>query len=116
IEHRLDDVLARRARGTQPLERLPDLPVVAGVTELREALALALLGCVVDAEHVDVGVLATLGERVDADQNALAALDLALLPLGRERDLALEVSHLDAADDPAEALDFLEDLLRLALE
>src|SRR5690606_8914926 len=111
-----DHVLVVRRRLLHPLERLLHARVVAAVAQFRHPLALPLLGRVVDPEDLDVLVARALRERVDADDQPLALLDLALLPLRGRGDLTLEVPVLDAARDAAERLDLLEDLLRLALE
>src|SRR5690606_5084332 len=79
-------------------------------------LALAPLRLIADPEDLYVGVIVALREGVDADDDALALLDLALLALRAPGDLPLEVAQLDAAHDAADAVHLGEDVLDLALE
>src|SRR5690606_21501937 len=102
IEHRLDHVLVPAGGLGQALEGGADPGVVPPGAQLREPFPLPLLGGVVDLQDLDVRVLVPLGERVHADDDALAALDLPLLPLRAARDLPLEIAQLDAAHHAAD--------------
>src|SRR5439155_610833 len=79
------------------------------------ALDLFLLESRVDAEEID-RLLVLLLVAVDADDHALAALDLGLVAEARLGDLALLEVLLDRGDHAAELLDPLEVVVRLALE
>src|SRR5439155_14793584 len=79
------------------------------------ALDLLLLERRVDAEEID-RLLVLLLVAVDADDHALAALDLGLVAEARLGDLALLEVLLDRRDHAAELLDPLEVVVRLALE
>ena len=70
----------------------------------------------VDAEDVARGLLPLLLEAVDADDHALARLDLPLVAVGRLLDLALHVAPLDGGERPAARLDLVDEPQRLPLE
>ena len=79
------------------------------------ALDLLRLERRVDAEELDLLLLLELVP-VDADDDALAALDLRLVAVARLGDLALLEVLLDRRDDAAELVDLLEVVVRLPLE
>src|SRR5207237_4186574 len=84
-------------------------------TQHLHALDLAALERRVDAKDRRRGVL--LGdEAVDADDDAIARLDLLLVAERRLCDLPLEEVLLDRRDDAAKLFDPLEVLVRLPLE
>ncbi len=106
----------RREQIRVPLGRLDDgrerrgcrLGVPFG-PHARGPLELAALGRRVDPLQLGLGVV-VLGEAVDADDHALAALDLAL-PLERGLlDLVLDEAGLDRRDRAAELVDALDQL------
>src|SRR5438105_12443797 len=88
----------------QPRERRLDLTRVPTGAHGAHALDLLRLEGRVDAQQLDRRLLL---ERVpiDPDHDALAALDLALVPEGCLRDLALHEVLLDRGDDAAELCD-----------
>jgi hypothetical protein len=76
-----------------------------------DAVDLLALERRVDAEDLDL-VLVLVAERVDADDDALAAVDLRLQLVGRVGDLALREEVLDRLHHPPEGVDAGEVLAR----
>src|SRR5690606_10867936 len=116
IEHRLDYVLIALGSLSQSGESGVDRGLIAPAAELRQALALPRLRALVDLQDLDVRGLVAPGEGVDANDDALARLDLALLALGAARDLALEVARLDPRHHATQPVDLVEDRLGLPLQ
>ena len=77
------------------------------------ALALPLFGGGVDVVELDA-LLALLGEVVDADDDALAALDLCLVAVGGVLDLGLHEALLDGGDGAPLLVDAIDQLVRPA--
>jgi hypothetical protein len=107
--------------GPHPGERDPNHLVVPILLHPGQALALELLDLGVDAQQVLLALVVPLGERVDADDDPLTGVDLALEPVGRLGDLPDEPAVVDPGVDAlehrpvAELLEVGEDLLGLPL-
>src|SRR5690606_35966077 len=86
LEHGLDDVLIPACGLAQATEGGLDSPGITAAAQLGEPLALPPLRLRADLEDLDVRVLVALGEGVDADDDALAGLDLLLLAFRALRD------------------------------
>ena len=81
-----------RVSGPRALARLARR--VTGLLHVGQPLALILLDLGADAQQVALAVV-TVGELVDADDDATAGVDLALEAVGRVGDLADVVAVLD---------------------
>src|SRR5471032_3162509 len=115
VPHRHEQILGTRRRAAHARKRSFCLGRIARRPYLGGALELAALGRRVDLLELDR--LLRLGNvRVDADDRALATLDLELPPERSLLDLALHVSLLDSVDGAAEAVDVLDQLPRTRLE
>ena len=77
----------------------------------RRSLELTPLRVGIEAVQLDV-LLLGLGEAVDADDHALARLDLLVPAEGGVLDLALDEALLDRGDGAAELVDPLDQLAR----
>src|SRR5665213_4551799 len=113
--HRVDD---RRHGVVRPgghlLERVEaggDTAVVAALAQLTQPLRLRTFHVDVDHQDIGGGAVDDLGERVDADDDALARVQLRLVVESCLGNLALRVAVGDGADDAAALVDRLEVLL-----
>jgi hypothetical protein len=101
--------------GAQLAERLLDRGALAASAHGLDAGDLLALQGGIDAQDLQLGVVA-LAVVVDADDDPLAAVDLALQRIRRVGDLTLREPRLDRLDHAAELVDLAEVLVGLGLQ
>src|SRR6185295_13848796 len=114
-QHRLHDVVLALAGALAAGQGGAARRGVAPRAQLADALHLLALGLLIDLQRRQAVARRRRRVAVDADDGALAALDLLLERVGRRRDLTLRIALLDRGDDAAHAVDALDDRRRLGL-
>src|SRR5436309_2137431 len=108
LEHRRHEVVVAARRALYGRERLLGRGLVALIAHGLDVLDLRALDLVRDLERRDAIALALVDVLVDADDGALPRVDLALELVRRVGDLALRVALLDGAYDPAQLVDLVD--------